>query len=201
MSQLAPVRPLPRTSPRRATPTPRQLKVVAPPQGHGNGLFLALCVTLLLGGFVGVLVLNTAMAKGSYTMRDLQRRSDALTDTQDALRHTIDGVSGPGPLAERARALGMVPAATPAFLRLSDGKVLGVATKAKDDSTFSVVTETKAPTRSTPVATTPAPTASTPAGAPAATTKTPPAATKATTPSTKTTGASKPPVVDPAPAH
>ena len=195
MSQLAPVRSLPRTSPRRAAPIPRQLKVVAPPQVQGNGLFLALCVTLLLGGFVGVLMLNTAMAKGSYTMRDLQRRSDALTDTQDALRHTIDGVSGPGPLAQRARALGMVPAASPAFLRLSDGKVLGVAKKAKDDSTFSVVTESKAPTRSTPVATPTAPTTATPSTSP--TTKKP-ETTKPTT--TKNTGGSKPPAAAPAPA-
>ena len=195
MSQLAPVRSLPRTSPRRAAPIPRQLKVVAPPQVQGNGLFLALCVTLLLGGFVGVLMLNTAMAKGSYTMRDLQRRSDALTDTQDALRHTIDGVSGPGPLAQRARALGMVPAASPAFLRLSDGKVLGVAKKAKDDSTFSVVTESKAPTRSTPVATPTAPTTATPSTSP--TTKEP-ETTKPTT--TKNTGGTKPPAAAPAPA-
>jgi hypothetical protein len=198
MSQLAPVRPLPRTSPRRAAPTPRQLKVVAPPQVQGNGLFLALCVTLLLGGFVGVLMLNTAMAKGSYTMRDLQRRSDQLADTQDALRHSIDGVSGPGPLAQRARALGMVPAATPAFLRLSDGKVLGVAKKAKDDSTFSVVTEAKAPTSTTPVATAPAPTAATPS-APTAATKATPKTTTTTT--KKTAGSTKPPVADPAPAR
>ncbi len=224
MSQLAPARPLPRTSPRRAAATPRQLKVVAPPQGQGNGVFLALCVALLLGGFVAVLVLNTAMAKGSYTMRDLQRRSDALADHEDALRHAIDGVSGPGPLAQRARDLGMVPAASPAFLRLTDGKVLGVAQKAKADSTFSVVTETKAPTRSTPVATPPAPTAATAAGTPTApatpdaatatpttsgtkpaTTKAPATTTKATTtkaPTTKTaTGATKPPVADPAPTN
>ncbi len=225
MSQLAPARPLPRTSPRRAATTPHQLKVVAPPQGQGNGLFLALCVALLLGGFVAVLVLNTAMAKGSYTMRDLQRRSDALADQQDALRHSIDGVSGPGPLAQRARDLGMVPAATPAFLRLSDGKVLGVAQKATADSTFSVVTETQAPTRSTPVATPPAPTAATPAGSPSApatpgtgtakptttaTTKagtTAPAKTKAPAtaktkaPTTPGTGPAKPPVAGPAPAN
>jgi hypothetical protein len=198
MSQLAPVRPLPRTSPRRAAPTPRQLKVVAPPQVQGNGMFLALCVLLLLGGFVGVLMLNTAMAKGSYTMRDLQRQSDQLADTQDALRHAIDGVSGPGALAERARALGMVPAATPAFLRLSDGKVLGVAKKAKDDSTFSVVTESKAPTSSTPVAATPPPTAS----APTSTKKSTPNPTKKSTTTTKKTGgATKPPAADPAPTH
>jgi hypothetical protein len=198
MSQLAPVRPLPRTSPRRAAPTPRQLKVVAPPEVRGNGVFLALCVTLLLGGFVGVLMLNTAMAKGSYTMRDLQHRSDELTDTQDALRHTIDGLSGPGPLAKRARELGMVPAATPAFLRLSDGKVLGVAKKAKQDSTFSVVTEAKTPTSTTPVATAPARTAATPSAPTTATTATP----KTTTTTTKkTAGSAKPPVAEPAPTR
>jgi len=203
MSQLAPARPLPRTSPRRAAaPTPRQLKVVSPPELKGNGLFLALCVALLLGGFVGVLMLNTAMAKGSYTMRDLQQRSDELADTQDALQHTIDGLSGPGPLAQRARALGMVPAATPAFLRLSDGKVLGVARKAKQDSTFSVVTESTPPRRSTPVATVPAPAAGTAAGTTGATTpkaKAPSPTTTATT-STATTS-TKPAAADPAPAR
>ena len=198
MSQLAPVRPLPRTSPRRAATTPRPLKVVAPPELHGNGLFLALCVALLLGGFVGVLMLNTAMAKGSYTMRDLQRRSDQLADTQDALRHTIDGVSGPGPLAQRARALGMVPAATPAFLRLSDGKVLGVAKKAKEDSTFSVVTEAEPPTRKAPVTTPTAPAAGTPSVAP--TTKATTTTSAKTKTKTKPTGTTKAPTADPAPA-
>lgn len=181
MSQLAPVRPSPRPSARRAAaPAPRQLKVVAPPEIQGNGMFLALCVALLLGGFVGVLMLNTAMAKGSYTMRDLQRRSDALADQQDSLRHTIDSVSGPGPLAQRARALGMVPAETAAFLRLSDGKVLGVARKAKANDRFSVVTESKAPTRSTPVTSTPARSAGTPAATkPGASSSNPPATTPA----------------------
>jgi hypothetical protein len=186
MSQLAPVRTSPRTSPRRAAaPAPRQLKVVAPPEIQGNGVFLALCVALLLGGFVGVLMLNTAMAKGSYTMRDLQRRSDALADQQDSLRHTIDSVSGPGPLAQRARDLGMVPAETAAFLRLSDGKVLGVAKKAKANDRFSVVTESTAPTRSTPVTSTPAPSA----GTPAATKPAVPSTKPTTTPSTGNGGA------------
>ncbi len=100
------------------------------------------------------------MAQGSYTMRDLQHRSDELADAQDALRHQIDGVSGPGPLAQRARELGMVPAETPAFLRLSDGKVLGVAKKAKVNERFSVVTETRTPKRTEPAtpSTTPGPT-------------------------------------------
>lgn len=142
MSTTAAARPQGRPAVRRASsPTPRQLRVVAPPAADGGGLFVALCIALLLAGFVGVLVLNTAMAKGSFTMKDLQHRSDELTDTQDDLRHALDAVSGPGPLAREARSLGMVPAQTAAFLRLSDGKVLGVASKARADERFSVVTE------------------------------------------------------------
>jgi hypothetical protein len=197
MSQLAPVRSLPRTSSHRAATTPRQLKVVSLPEIQGNGAFLALCVLLLLAGFVGVLMLNTAMAKGSYTMRDLQARADELTDRQDALRHSIDEVSGPGPLAKRARALGMVPAETPAFLRLSDGKVLGVAKKAGRNTTFRVVTETQAPTAPgpSPAAPTPSPSPSpsasrsTPTGVATGATPTTPSTTPSTAPTTAGTGA------------
>ena len=156
MSQLAPVRPLPRTSPRRAAPAPRQLKVVAPPQVQGNGLFLALCVALLLGG-----LRRRAHAQhrdGQGLVHDARppaplrpaRRHPGRPAAHHRRRSPVPARwrNGPGHS-------GMVPAATPAFLRLSDGKVLGVAKKAKDDSTFSVVTEPKAPTRSTPVATVP----------------------------------------------
>ena len=146
MSQHAAARPQQRPAARRsAGPTPRRLRVIAPPTPEGNGAFIALCVALVLAGFVGVLLLNTAMAQGSYTLRELQQRSDELTDTHDELSHALDAVSGPGPLAREARALGMVPAETPAFLRLSDGKVLGVAKKARADARFSVVTEAAAP--------------------------------------------------------
>lgn len=164
MSQLAPVRPLPRPASRRNTTPPRSLRVVTAPDPRGNAGFVSVCVAILLAGFIGVLLLNTAMAKGSYTMRDLQQRSDELTDSQDALRHVIDGVSGPGPLAQRAQALGMVPAESPAFLRLADGKVLGVAKAAKENARFSVVTEATAflvPTVVVPATTTTPATAST----------------------------------------
>ncbi len=164
MSQLAPARPLSRPSARRTTTAPRSLRVVTAPEHEGNAGFVALCVALLMAGFIGVLMLNTAMAKGSYTMRDLQQRSDELTDSQDALRHSIDALSGPGPLAKQAQSLGMVPAETPAFLRLSDGAVLGVAKAAEKNDRFSVVTEVAPPpTRPVPepTATTPPATAST----------------------------------------
>ncbi len=193
MSQLASVRPLARPTARRPGATPRQLKVVAPPEIQGNGAFLALCILLLLAGFVGVLVLNTAMAKGSFTMRDLQQRSDALTDSQDSLRHSIDAVSGPGPLAQRARSLGMVPAETAAFLRLSDGKVLGVAKPAGPNTRFSVVTESRPPGGRTTVPSTANPTSTRPtARTPATPSTADPAGPPAMTPSATTPPATTP---------
>lgn len=195
MTQTATARPLPRTGARRAPATPpRRLRVVAPPQRDGGGFFLTLCVVLLLSGFVGVLMLNTAMAKGSYTMRDLQRRSDELADTQDDLRHALDAVSGPGPLARQAVALGMVPAQSPAFLRLSDGRVLGVAEKATTSAGFSVVTETQvvtgkgAATGATKATTTKAPATKTSTTKTPATTKTKGAKAPTPTPTPKPTG-------------
>ncbi|MGL5931088.1 MAG: hypothetical protein ACRCY8_19310 [Dermatophilaceae bacterium] len=145
MTQPVSARTAYRAQPRRTTGSGRRLRVVAPPASRGNGWFFLVCATLLLGGTLGVLVLNTTMAKGAYTMRDLQRRSDELADTQDALRQSVQGVSGPGPLARRARELGMVPAGSAAFLRLSDGAVLGVPQPAVADQTFRVVTEPSAP--------------------------------------------------------
>ncbi|MGL5816551.1 MAG: hypothetical protein ACRCYR_03240 [Phycicoccus sp.] len=145
MSQPASARTAHRASPRRTADPGRRLRVIAPPASRGNGWFFLLCALLLLGGTLGVLVLNTAMAKGAYTMRDLGRQSDELADTQDALGQSVQAVSGPGPLARRARELGMVPAGSAAFLRLSDGAVLGVAQPAVADRTFRVVTESSVP--------------------------------------------------------
>jgi hypothetical protein len=102
-------------------------------------------MTLLCAGLFGLLMLNTAMAEGSFTLHNLQATAGELTDTQDALTQAIDAQRSPANLAARATRLGMVPADSAAFLRLSDGKVLGVAKPAKKDSGFTVVTAPQAP--------------------------------------------------------
>ncbi|MGL5865945.1 MAG: hypothetical protein ACRCYX_08750 [Dermatophilaceae bacterium] len=168
MSQFASARTAHRSQPRRVTEPGRRLRVVAPPASGGNGWFFLVCAVLLLGGTIAALVLNTTMATGAYTMRDLQRHSDELADTQDALRQSVQAVSGPGPLARRARELGMVPAGSAAFLRLSDGAVLGVAEPAVADQTFRVVTESSRPARPTAAPSAPAIAASAPSPSPSA---------------------------------
>jgi hypothetical protein len=110
----------------------------------GNGLFAALCMLLMTGGLVALLMLNTAMAEGSFTLNHLQNTSGELADTQQALTQAIDAQRSPAHLAARAAQLGMVPADSAAFLRLADGKVLGVASPAKKDPGFTVVTAPQA---------------------------------------------------------
>lgn len=133
-------------APARRTTSPQPLRVVPAAVGQpGNGVFAALCMTLLCAGLFGLLMLNTAMAEGSFTLHDLQATSGELADTQDALTQAIDAQRSPANLASRATRLGMVPADSAAFLRLSDGKVLGVAKPAKKDDGFTVVTAPQGP--------------------------------------------------------
>lgn len=105
-----------------------------------GGVFAAICLVMLVSGFLAVLVLNTSMAKGAFVLDNLQGRSGELADTQEALQHAVDAQSAPAELAQRAIKLGMVPSSTAAFLDLSTGKVLGVAKPAQKVSGFTVIT-------------------------------------------------------------
>jgi hypothetical protein len=108
-------------------PRPGLRVVTAPPPDRARVAFAALCLLLLVGGLLTLLLVNTVMAGGSFRLHDLQATSDQLTDRQQALRQDIAVQAAPARLAARAKALGMVPSQSPAFLRLSDGKILGVA--------------------------------------------------------------------------
>lgn len=130
-----------RARPSTSGPIPRSLRAVptAPRTGHAG--FVAICLATLIGGLVLVLVLNTSIAQGSFELSALQTRSNELTDAEDALGHSIDAQRAPAELARRALGRGMVPARAAAFLRLSDGKVLGVAEAATGRDGFSVVAQ------------------------------------------------------------
>jgi hypothetical protein len=87
--------------------------------------FVALVVTLLLGGLVGLLLLNTSLQRGAYVTNDLQRQSDELTVTQERLEQEIAALGASQRVAQKAQHLGMVPNDSPVFLSLADSKVIG----------------------------------------------------------------------------
>ena len=104
----------------------RPLRLVPPLRtGAPRAPFVLLVGTLLVGGLAGLLFLHTALAEDSFRLHDLKVRSEVLTDREQALEQQVALEASPRRLATRAEALGMVRSENPAFIRLSDGKVLG----------------------------------------------------------------------------
>ncbi len=130
----------------------------------GNGVFAVLCMAVLALGLISLLLLNTALAQGAFTLQSLTITSGTLTDSAHGLRQSVEAQSNSAALAQRAVAMGMVPARSMAFVRLSDGQIIGVAEPAKPEPLVVVTTPRPAPTPE-PTATA-APTAG-PDGAPA----------------------------------
>ncbi|MGW0820409.1 septum formation initiator family protein [Streptomyces sp. NPDC002845] len=112
------------------------------PTGRSQGQaartpFVLLVVTLLGGGLIGLLVLNSALSEGSFKLGDLQKETKSLTDEEQALQRDVDAYSAPDALQRRARELGMVPGGDPAFLD-PDGTVKGVPGAAAQQSSARV---------------------------------------------------------------
>jgi cell division protein FtsB len=92
--------------------------------------FVSLVSLVLLGGVVGLLLFNTSMQQASFAATSLEAQAGALTAREQTLRMELDVLNNPQRVAQQARKMGMVTAGAPAFLRLSDGKVLGTAAPA-----------------------------------------------------------------------
>jgi len=88
--------------------------------------FVALMVTLLAGGVLGLLMFNTQMQQRSFEITRLQKQASSLTATVQGLRTRQQQLQNPQHLAAAAKALGMVVPPNPTFISLSSGKVSGV---------------------------------------------------------------------------
>lgn len=115
------------------------LRMVSPlrPERASRGVF-ALVVTGLLGvGMVLILVINTSLAQGAFTISELQAQQSTLTQQEQTLAEAVAAAAAPESLEEQARALGMVPSENPVFLDVTTGQVLGKP-KAAGGATSSV---------------------------------------------------------------
>jgi hypothetical protein len=106
--------------PVRRTPAPR-----AP--------FAVLVLAVLGAGVVGLLMFNTHMQQASFYATRLQTRADDLTARQQKLDLELEQLRAPQRLAEAAKGLGMVAPGVPAFVKLSDGTVVGNPTPASPE--------------------------------------------------------------------
>jgi hypothetical protein len=106
-------------------PKPPLSLVPAVPSNAPRAPFVVLVVCLLVAGLGGLLFLHTALAEDSFRLHDLQVHSALLENEQQALEQRLALEASPRRLSARAQALGMVRSENPAFIRLSDGRILG----------------------------------------------------------------------------
>ena len=92
--------------------------------------FVSLVSLLLISGVVGLLLFNTHMQQASFVATAMEERAAVLAGQEESLQMQLDRLRDPQHIAAKAKKLGMVPVNSPAFIRLSDGKVLGKPTAA-----------------------------------------------------------------------
>ena len=103
------------------------LRLVSPMrvQKASRGIFIVVLLGILSLGGVAVLVINTTLAQGAFTLSELRSQQAELSRTEATLTEEVAALAAPTSLEQQARVLGMVPSSAPAFIRVTDGKVLG----------------------------------------------------------------------------
>lgn len=125
--QKARVTPVPKKQPSQ----PRLRVVYGAPFRPPRMPFVIFVVSLLAAGLVGLLLLNTELQSGTFNITKLSSQAGQLRDQQEQLEKQVRTLESPQNLSDRALRMGMVPNPNPVFLRLSDGRVLGVPAEGK----------------------------------------------------------------------
>ncbi|MDG4827080.1 hypothetical protein O7635_34980 [Asanoa sp. WMMD1127] len=117
----------PKEQPKQPAAAGPRLKVAPPPPVTGPRVpFVALILVLVVGGVLGILVVNTKIAENAFRIERLKESGAALDLQQQELQREIAQAKAPGNLTAQARKLGMVGGGDPAYIRLQDGKVIGI---------------------------------------------------------------------------
>ncbi len=145
MSMNAPIR-------RPASLSSRHLTPVLPPQSRSSltsrlsssvtpsvatssrnrrrprAFFAIVTAAVMFGVMVAQMLLSVALESGAYEIAHLQSANKEANRSYQQMSQDIDRLASPQHLALNAEALGMLSNNTPAYLRLSDGAVLGAPT-------------------------------------------------------------------------
>jgi hypothetical protein len=113
----------PKTTRIRTAPAPR--RSAAPPRAP----FVLVVVGLLGGALVSLLLLNTVLAQDAFTLSELQRGNQQLSERKQALQEDINRENTPAVLHSKARGLGMVDSKRPAFIDARTGRVTESGTR------------------------------------------------------------------------
>ena len=106
-------------------PALETLNVSIPKARTSRRAFSYTVAVLVISGLLVLGFVNTLSARASFEKRQLTIELSDLTSQQQQLERQVALQSSPGNLINIARRLGMIPASSPAFIRLSDHKILG----------------------------------------------------------------------------
>lgn len=108
------------------------LRLVRPVRSRARKApFVVVVLSILAVGLVGLIIMSTVLQAQSFEADRLERRLGTLQTQQQSISRDVDRLQSPANVARRAIGIGMVPNTNPAFLRLSDGNVLGKPQPAK----------------------------------------------------------------------
>ena len=117
----------PADAPARDTGSTPRLRVAPPvPIQAPRAPFIVLVLVLVVAGVFGILLINTKTNENTFKLSKLQDQQNTLDNQQQSLENQIAGYESTGNLDAAARRLGLVKADTPAYIRLPDGKIIGV---------------------------------------------------------------------------
>ena len=83
--------------------------------------FAIFIATIFTAGLLTLLVVNTALAKDAFLLKQLKQEAQSLTDQREAILRQVAQRSSPEKLAEQASELGMIASTNPKFLDMSAG--------------------------------------------------------------------------------
>lgn len=130
-----------------------QLALVRGEAGASNRYAYAILLAVIaIAGLGSYLAVQTQLGQGMFEERLLSSQLRTTTAQVQELEQQVTVMSASTNLDERARELGMVRMGATAFLRLSDGKVIGepLAAKANDEQAAHVATLNNAAVMLTP---------------------------------------------------
>lgn len=117
---------------------PRHLQLAQPGRARLSpgvvGLATGITAVLIIAAQLCLSMLQTADA---YELDRLQVQQRDLSRVERTLQQSVEALASPQNLAENAAALGMVQNVQPAYLRLSDGAVLGAPAKEATEAAVS----------------------------------------------------------------
>jgi hypothetical protein len=106
------------------------LRVAPPlPVAVPRAPFIALILVVVVGGVLGILVVNTKINENAFRLTELREQQSALDVQEQQLKQEIARAEDPGNLTAQARKLGLVEG-TPVQIQLPDGRLTGMMTPA-----------------------------------------------------------------------